>query len=374
MKTMATEGISGKISEFSVFFLVLALVFTLIFFGGNAISGAIESAGAAYLQPAFSAIAKSVPNPYFETVINGLYSGIVLGLGLVIAYIALFHLLFALLEESNFVARVSHDANFLFGKVGLSGRAVLPLLMGYGCTVPAVLGARAAKTEKERIAIGFLSLFLPCAARTSVILALIGAFLGPLMAIAVYAIDGVIVLLVGTMVAKFLGLKPAQRVFEKPAYKLPNLRSAAWRAYYETLEFVQLSLPWIVAGTVFVNILSVSGALDAIGALAQPLLATVFGLPPVTFIPFVFGVVRGELTLAMLAAVGKTTDFSILLTARQMLVFAIISIIYVPCLSTLAALLKEFGKKNTALIIGVNLVFTIILGALANAVLSLFIK
>lgn len=149
------------------------------------ISAAVEGFGAAYMLPVFQWAVSLAKNPVLEAVLYGLYSGIFLGLGLVVSYIALFQFIFTLLERSNFIARVSHDADFIFRKIGFSGRAALPLLFGYGCTVPAVLGARVARTEKEKIAISFLSLFLPCAARTSIIFALIGAFLGPHIALAV---------------------------------------------------------------------------------------------------------------------------------------------------------------------------------------------
>ncbi len=379
---MATKSISElkdsektwkKAAEALFFLVVLAAVFSAIFFGGNAISGLLESGANSYVLPIFTFVGAAIPVPFAQTISKGLYSGIVLGLGLVVSYLVFFHFLMALLEESNFIARVSHDADFLFRKIGLSGRATIPLLLGFGCTVPAVLGARTAKNDNERIAIGFLSLFLPCAARTSVILALVGAFLGPLMALAVYLIDALLVLAIGLGVNRVLSLKPGKPVFAKPPYKIPNLRIAAYKAYYETLEFVQISLPWLVAGAVLVEVLGTTGLLDAIGGLAKPLLASLFGLPPITFIPLVFGIVRGELAIAMLAAVGKTADFSLLLTPRQMIIFAVISMIYVPCLSTLAALIKEFGKRNAAIIVAVNAAITLAVGVGLNLLLSLFL-
>ncbi len=368
-----TEHVWKKIAEVVFFFAVLGGVFGIIFFGGNAISTVIETSANRYLLPVIAAFGNSVQFPYFNVLVKGLYSGIVLSLGLVISYLSLFYFVFSLLEESNFIARVSHDANFIFRKIGLSGRAALPLLMGYGCTVPAVLSTRAARNEKEKIATGFLALFLPCAARTSTILALIGAFLGPLMALAIYAADAIIVLLVGTFVGKLLGLKPVPGLYEKPQYKIPSLRTATYRAYFELLEFVQFSIPWIIAGSLAVEVLAEAGALETISTFAKPVLEGLFGLPETTFIPLVFGIVRGELTITMLAVVGKTTDFSSLLTARQMLVFTLITIIYIPCLSTVAALMKEFGKRETAVILAANLALTVIIGVLANAALSLFL-
>ena len=368
-----SENAVAKVAEFAFFFIVLGIVFSLIFLGGSYIGSLIESLGASYLLPIFQVPARVIQIPFLDTVMNGLYSGIVLGLGLIIAYLLIFQFAFSLLEESNFIARVSHDANFIFQKMGLSGRAALPLLFGYSCTVPAVLGARVAKSENERLAIGFLALFLPCAARTSVILALIGAFLGPGMALAVYAIDGLIILVMGFALAKLLGLKASKSIFMKPPYKAPSVKNAIYRTYFQMKEFVQVSIPWIVAGTIFVDLLAATGALSAIGSVAQPAIAALFGLPKETFVPFVFGIVRGELVLVMLASVGHTTDFSILLSERQMLVFAIISMIYVPCLSTIAALMKEFGNRRAALILAANLILTLIIGVAANAILSLFL-
>lgn len=368
-----SENAAAKVAEFAFFILVLGVVFLAVFEGGSIISGAIDNLGAAYLAPLFQVPARIFPVPFLGDVMAGLYSGLVLGLGLVVSYLLVFQFAFALLEESNFIARVSHDANFIFQKMGLSGRAALPLLFGYGCTVPAILGAKVARTENEKIAIGFISLFLPCAARTSVILALIGAFLGPQVALAVYVIDAAIVLAIGVALAKLLGMTQVRCVLPKPAYRMPNVKNALALAYFQVLEFAQMSLPWIVAGTVFVNLLAASGLLDKVGEVARPALSALFGLPGSTFIPFVFGIVRGELTLVMLASVGKTTNFALLLTPRQMLVFAIISIIYVPCLSTIAALVKEFGKRKAAIMLAVNLLLTVIIGVAANAALSVIL-
>lgn len=181
-------------------------------------------------------------------------------------------------------------------------------------------------------------------------------------------------LLIGAGLAKLLGLNAQPEAREKPPYIVPNVKSTAWLTYYQVLEFVQLSLPWIVAGTVLVSILSGIGVLETAAEAARPALMVLFGLPKETFIPLIFGVVRGELTIVMLASVRKTTDFSLFLTPKQMLVFAIISIIYVPCLSTIAALVKEFGKRDTAAILVANLLLTVLIGILANAALSLFLS
>jgi ferrous iron transport protein B len=139
----------------------------------------------------------------------------------------------------------------------------------------------------------------------------------------------------------------------------------AKQAWFRLEEFIKIALPLIIAGSIAVKLLDVLNLLEPIGYLLSTVTVTWLGLPPKTGVTLVFGVLRKELTLIMLTTLLGTTNFALVLTPLQMIVFTLVAMFYIPCISTIAALVKEFGLKKALFITLFEIVFAIVLGGIA---------
>jgi ferrous iron transport protein B len=131
-----------------------------------------------------------------------------------------------------------------------------------------------------------------------------------------------------------------------------------------------VAFPFIVGGSVVLQFLSVTGLISTVADFMSPLTTSWLGLPPIAGIPLIFGVLRKELTLVLLADLAGTFDFSSILTPVQMIVFAIVTMIYIPCVATIAALAREFGAKRAAAVAVLDSILAILVGGLAYHILS----
>ena len=130
-------------------------------------------------------------------------------------------------------------------------------------------------------------------------------------------------------------------------------------------EFIKIAFPLIIVGSLTIKSVEVLDLLEPIGNLLSPITVIWLGLPAITGITLIFGVLRKELTLIMMATLLKTTNFSTVLTPLQMIVFTLVAMFYVPCIATIAALVKEFGWKKALFITVFEITFAIVLGGVA---------
>jgi ferrous iron transport protein B len=241
-------------------------------------------------------------------------------------------------------------------------------MLGYGCSVPACIGCRIMETQRERFLTAFVVVLIPCAARTVVILGLVGRFIGLYAALALYAFDLVLVFALGRIAFKALPGEPVGLVMEMPSYKMPSAKNVILKTWSRTRDFVYVAFPIIIAGSVVIAALASFGLMNSIAEAANPLISGWLGLPAVTAIPLVFGVLRKELTLVLLAGLMNLGS----LTPVQMIVFSLVTMIYIPCLSTIAALKREFGWKKALAITFVDVGLALLIGGLAYRILSIF--
>jgi len=125
-----------------------------------------------------------------------------------------------------------------------------------------------------------------------------------------------------------------------------------------------MAFPLIIVGSIAVKLLEILNLLEPIGHLLSPVTVAWLGLPAVTGVTLIFGVLRKELTLIMLASLLGTTNFAMVLTPLQMIVFTLVAMFYIPCIATIAALVKEFGWKKALLITIFEIAFAILLGGI----------
>jgi ferrous iron transport protein B len=299
-------------------------------------------------------------------VLVGAFQGLWAGLAIALPYLVPFLFILALMEDVGYLPRVGYLMDALMHKMGLHGKSVIPFLLGYGCSVPAVLATRILEDERDRLITAALAVMVPCAGRAIVIFGLVGQYVGPLWAFGLYLLNIVVIVLAGWILKKLLpGMGPGL-ILEIPPYRLPSLRTLLGKTWLRLKEFVVIAWPLLVvtsAGFALIEALGWARALNTgVRFITWPL-----GLPPETGVPLVFGILRKELSLLMLAQAFGTAQFSQVLSQAQMIVFTGFVLFYMPCLATVAALGKELGWRRSAIVLLGTTGLALLVGLLLRA-------
>jgi len=362
-----------RILGYPILIGVVASIFALIFVGGSFLSSGLDSVFinlSTYIRGALSSL---LPSAAVDLVNNGILSGIFAGITVALPYIVPFYIILALLEDSGYLPRAAFLMDNIMHKIGLHGKAFIPIMLGYGCSVPACIGCRIMETQRERFLTAFVVVLIPCAARTVVILGLVGRFIGLYAALALYAFNLVLVFALGRIAFKVLPGEPVGLIMEMPSYKMPSARNVILKTWSRTRDFIYVAFPIIIAGSVVIAALVSFGLLDAIVQAANPLMNGWLGLPAVTAIPLIFGVLRKELALVLLGDVLLSQGMVLRdLTNIQMIVFSLVIMIYIPCIATIAACKREFGWKKAIAITLIDVALALLIGGLAYRILSAF--
>jgi ferrous iron transport protein B len=302
---------------------------------------------------------------------GGIMEGIIAGVTVALPYIAPFYVILYVLEDSGYLGRIAFLMDNVMHKIGLHGKAFIPMMLGFGCNVPACLGCRIMETERERLLAAFVSTLVPCAARTVIILGLVGHFLGFQWVLSLYIIDLLVLFFLGRLAFKILPGEPTALIMEMPDYRVPHVQTVLKQAWLRFAEFLKIAFPLIIVGSLMIKLAEVFGLLEPVATALSPVTVVWLGLPAITGITLIFGVLRKELTLIMLATLVGTTNFVQVLTPIQMVVFTLVAMFYIPCVATIAALVKEFGWKKALFITVFEIIFAIILGGLALRILMI---
>ncbi len=361
-----------KLLGYPILAAVLISMFALIFVGGNFISEGLENAFDILVIYAEAALSSFLPEIAVDLINRGILEGIAAGTTVALPYIVPFYVLLALLEDSGYLPRAAFLMDSLMHKIGLHGKAFIPLILGYGCSVPACIGCRIMETERERFLSAFVVVLIPCTARTVVILGLVGRFVGLHAALALYVFDLVLVFALGRIAFKVLPGEPVGLIMEMPPYKKPSVRNILAKTWGRTRDFVYIAFPIIIAGSLTIVALDVLGIINRVVDWASPLINGWLGLPPVAGIPLIFGILRKELSLILLENVLLQQGIGLGdLTAVQMIVFALVIMIYIPCLATIAACKREFGWRKAVTITVIDITLALLLGGIAYRLLPL---
>ena len=349
--------------------LVMAAVFYGIFSFGDLASSLLMNLFGHVKATFYASFGTSVAS---EFVWDGLIEGLVAGVTIALPYIVPFYVALSILENSGYLPRVAFLMDSAMHKIGLHGKAFIPLLLSYGCCVPGCMACRIMETEKERFLASFLTTLVPCAARTVVILGLVGSYVGIQWALALYAFDLVLIFVLGRLAFKVLPGEPVGLIMEMPSYKMPSLMVTAKQTWFRLEEFVWVAFPFMVVGNLILKGLQFLNILPIFEESLSFITVSWLGLPAVTVTPLIFGIFRKELTLVMLASLVGTSNFAVIMTKAQMIVYAMVIMLYIPCIATVAVLIRQFGYKRALAITFFEIGFAILIGGLLFRILTLF--
>jgi ferrous iron transport protein B len=290
-------------------------------------------------------------------------------LGIVIPYMIPLVLLLVFLEESGIMHRVAFVVDRGFHQLGLHGGVALPFLMGLGCNVPALAATAAVTHGRDRTVAALLITFLPCSARSAIILALGGKYLGGLGVFALFMLAPIVVSLIGKLLKRRYPETTPGMIQEIPPYALPTLRALLTNTWARSRDIVTIVLPLLVAGSVVLALLSHFGADAWINLALTPITIWWLGLPVVLGVPILFGVLRKELSLLMVFQALGTQELAGVLDTTQIATFLVFLTFYVPCVSTFAMMLKLLGRREAFFSVALSVVAALAVAAVVRALL-----
>ncbi|NQV10859.1 MAG: ferrous iron transport protein B [Cyanobacteria bacterium] len=302
-----------------------------------------------------------------------LAEGLWLGLSTVISFmpiIFIFYLMVALIEDSGYLARSAFLMDGFMHGLGLDGRAFVLQILGFGCNVPAIMGTRVIRDRSARLLTMLVIPFSLCQARLAVFVFIAGAFFARpwwaagLVIFGFYVMSFVAAALTALL---FKGVYPSREAFvlELPPYRRPQLEAMLKRAWLEMTRFFFTTRRFIVLGVIGIWLLnnlplgvdpfSGQSLAGQLGTLFQPLLGPI-GMNPQLTISLIFGFIAKEILLGAMAVIYATSQADLgeaiaaSITPLQALSFMMFTLLYTPCLSTVAVQLKESGSKSFTLL------------------------
>ncbi len=359
---LATHPVFGYL----IAILIFLGVFSLVFGVGGQVAEFFEEDLSGLLREVWFGLFGLSPLPEVGW---AAVEGLLFLVGLAVPYILPLYLLTFVLENWGYLARISFLMDSLTHKAGVHGKAVIPMLLGFGCNVPGCLAARIMDTWRERLITMIMTTLIPCSAVTVVVMGLVGRYLGVWWVAGLYLFILLMAFLVGMMASRLLPGEAVELIMEMPSYKVPSFKTIMVMTWFRVKEYFYIAAPLIVLSGVVIKLLELMGALPLISEILSPITSGWLGLPKEVGILLIFGVLRKELILAVLASLTGTLDFSQVLSASQMITLSLITMLYIPCIATISTLIKEAGVKVAILVTVFEIALAILIGGLASRLL-----
>ena len=354
--------LTGKYTALPAFAGIMALVFWLTFSViGVWLSDGLDMLIGMLTDVVDHALTVYGLNPVIHSlVIDGIFEGVGSVLSFLPTIVTLFFFL-SILEDSGYMARVAFVMDKLLRKIGLSGRSIVPMLIGFGCTVPGVMASRTLPSERDRKMTILLTPFMSCSAKLPIYAFFTAAFFpehGALVMIGLYFI-GIIVGILFALLARGTAFRgePVPFVMELPNYRMPGMKNVAQLLWEKAKDFLTRAFTVIFLATILIWFLqSFDSRLNVVTDSADSLLASVAGVIAPVFAPLGFGdwristaLITGFMakesvvsTLTVLLGSASLNDFMTWQSALSLLVFCLL---YTPCVAAVSSIKRELGGK-----------------------------
>ncbi len=350
---------------------VLAAVFCALFFLGDLLARAFSELwgvlAAARLERAiYYALGEGTLGVAVKW---GLVDGVEAALSVAIPYVLTFYVILALLEDTGYLNSVAFLTDRVMHRLGLHGRAIIPLISAAGCNVPAVMGTRVLSTRRERVIASTLIVLIPCSARTAVIIGGVSRYAGWGYALLLYLIIFLLVTAVGLLLNRMLPGRSSGLVMEVFPFRRPSARTALAKTWVRLKDFIFVATPIMLGGSFLLGLLYGSGWIFKLEAPLRPLMERWLGLPAVAGLALVFAFLRKELALQLLLVLALGTSSATLsgfMTARQIFIYAMVNSIYIPCAATFAVIWRELGWRTALAVSAGTALLALAAGGLTN--------
>lgn len=342
------HGLLHPVGGTAAAFGVMALLYLLV--GDFVAQRVVEVTEGQWMQGVYEpwirgAVERWVPDNWLREILVGEFGVLTMTvtyvLGLLLPLVVGFYLFLAVLEDTGYLPRLAVLVDRSLGSIGLNGRAIIPLIIGFGCVTMATITTRLLGTQREKtIATAILGLTIPCSAQLGVILGLLGRT-GSWTSWLIYGGTMFAVLVaVGTLLDRLLPGKSSALLIDLPPLRLPLWRNVLRKTWTKSIAFLQEAIPLFLFAALAVGICKVTGALTVITQALSPLVVGLLHLPQEAASAFLMGLIRRDFGAAGL------TDMA--LSAHQTVVALVVITLFVPCIATVVVLFKERGWREAA--------------------------
>jgi len=351
-------------------YIILALVIFGIYYFTFSIGDYLKG----LLEDGFGVMSEGIYQLYGEESIavkilwDGGIGGFFGAVGGVLVYVVPFFFLIEILQDSGYLPRAAFLMDRFMHSIGVHGKTIIPMILGFGCNVPACAGCRIMETEREKkISIALTSL-VPCAATMTVVLGLVGSYLGMVWVLVLFAINFFVIMLVGRILNKTMPGECTELIMEMHEYRVPNYEVIIKQTWVRTKEFVYKALPIMIVLGILLEIMVMFNALDPINFAFYPITVFWLGLPPVVGIFLIYGILRKELSLVLLGILANNLGLTLLelMSPIQMFVFSLVTMLYIPCFATIILIAKQTNWKYAFQISFMEIALALIIGGLIN--------
>ena len=347
----------------TILFLLLLFVFVI----GSWMEGIVVAAFTTSVITPFTTL--SLP-PLWDRIGFSLLVALQAGFGIAFPFVFSFYIGLSLLEDTGYMTRAAFLADRAMHRIGLHGEAIVPMVIGFGCTVPAIMSLRLLKTRREQTIAAFLVTMIPCSARTVVIAGIVAAFVGIAWAFSIYLIVFVLLILTALVLGRTTPGEQFGMIVEMSTLRRPQARLVLAKSWIRIKEFLFIAMPVLIVTSIGLGLFQYFGWTELFEQLAAPVTVTLLGLPGYASTALLFGVFRKELAFETLAVLAGTADLGSVMTGVQLYTFAIVSVLFVPCVSTIAVLYRQLGARIAIL----TSFYTVFLGLFIGAIINILMK
>jgi len=350
--------------------VMLAVFWAIRFVGEGLISNALDPLFQSVWMPLLTkALAGLQDGGFLKTILLGttpapmesfglLTTGLYIPFVTVLPYIVSFYAALGVLEDIGYLPRLAVLLDSSMHRVGLHGYGTIPLMLGMGCKVPAILAARVLETPRERVIATALTLALaPCMPQTAMIFSLLSPY--PLKyTVAVFAAVAASGIAAALLLSRVMKGETPELFLEIPPYQAPCASVMGKKLYFRIKDFLLEAVPMIALGVLAIGLMDLSGVLEAVAQVFRPVVTGLLGLPGETVSVMVLGFLRKDVSIAML------TPFA--LSPGAIVVASVFLSLYLPCLASALVTVRELGARDAAKVFAVNLLFALLVAAALN--------
>lgn len=349
--------------------LIMAVSFFIIRFVGEGLIDLLTPLFEDYYVPFITGLFGDNANTWWGILLLGngeetfgiLTTALQLALIDVMSYVLIFYAIFEFLADLGYLPRLAVLLDSMLHKLGMHGYGVIPILMGLGCKVPAVMSVRTLETRREKIiALVLIMMVVPCISQTAMIFEVFNNY-SLWYVILVFGVLAITGILSGMFLNKIMKGNPTEMFMEIPSWQLPQINHWGTKVWYRMKSYLLDAVPMIILGIFIINIGQQTGVLDLVADLMRYPVEKMMGLPAETSSVIILGFLRKDVSIALLSPFN--------LTAAQLTVACVFMSMYLPCVATFFVMLKEFGMKITAKITLFTLIIAFLIACLLRLVM-----
>lgn len=368
----AEEAATSSWMGLPIAFFVMIAAFFIIRFLGESCIDLLTPLYEDYYLPFIQKIFAFTQGTFVYTILFGSSSEAAGGLGIlsegikiafvdVLPYVVSFYAVLDFLSMLGYLPRLAVLLDSLLHKIGLHGYSAIPIMLGLGCKVPAIMAVRSLETKRQKlIALALILIMVPCISQSAMMFSVVAPY-GIKYLLMIFGVMLFTGIATGAVLNKILPGDTSDIFMEVPSWQLPKFKPFVKQLIRRAKDFIKEAIPLILAGMFIITAADMLGIIDFIENAMQGLVTGILGLPKESASAILLGFLRKDVSIGLLIPFA--------LTAKQMVVACVFMAMYMPCTASFFVLLREGGIKDGLKVTGLTLGLAIILGGLLNLVL-----